>query len=64
MKQFIGTLFPRSLKLRLMAAAAIWALPVLLLAGVLLLWASARILNGSWMRSLRPISANCWRPPA
>ena len=38
MKQFIGTLFPRSLKLRLMAAAAIWALPVLLLAGVLLLW--------------------------
>lgn len=39
MRQLIGTLFPRSLKLRLMAAAAIWALPVLALAGILLLWA-------------------------
>ena len=39
MNRVIGTLFPHSLKLRLMAAAAIWALPVLALAGVLLLWA-------------------------
>lgn len=39
LKTWLGTLFPHSLKLRLMAAAALWALPVLLLAGALLLWA-------------------------
>lgn len=39
MKTWLVTLFPHSLKLRLMAAGAIWALPVLVLAGALLLWA-------------------------
>lgn len=39
MKIWIDRFFPHSLKLRLMAAAALWALPVLLLAGMLLLWA-------------------------
>lgn len=38
MKAWLGTLFPHSLKLRLMAAASIWAIPVLVLAGALLLW--------------------------
>jgi signal transduction histidine kinase len=46
MKRLIGTLFPHSLKLRLMAAAAIWALPVLALAGILLLWAFRVHLEG------------------
>ncbi|WP_374656524.1 sensor histidine kinase [Dongia sp.] len=39
MKRIVGTFFPHSLKLRLMAAAALWAVPVLVLAGILLLWA-------------------------
>ncbi|WP_374377563.1 sensor histidine kinase [Dongia sp.] len=39
MRYLLGTFFPRSLKLRLMAAAAVWVLPVLALAGILLLWA-------------------------
>ncbi|MDY0874488.1 ATP-binding protein [Dongia rigui] len=39
MRRWIGNFFPHSLKLRLMAAAALWVLPVLALAGFLLGWA-------------------------
>jgi signal transduction histidine kinase len=39
MKRLLGSLFPQSLALRLMAAAALWTLPILALAGILLLWA-------------------------
>jgi signal transduction histidine kinase len=39
MKRWIGNFFPHSLKLRLMAAAVLWVLPVLALAGFLLGWA-------------------------
>lgn len=38
MNRLLGALFPHSLKLRLMAAAAVWAVPVLVLAGLLLYW--------------------------
>ncbi|MBI2253398.1 MAG: sensor histidine kinase [Proteobacteria bacterium] len=39
MRRWIWTFFPHSLTLRLMAAAALWVLPVLALAGFLLGWA-------------------------
>jgi signal transduction histidine kinase len=52
MTNWFGTLFPRSLKLRLMAAAAIWALPVLVLAGMLLHWAFLIHLEGQIDASL------------
>lgn len=39
MKTWICDFFPHSLKLRLMAAAALWVLPVLVMAGLLLGWA-------------------------
>jgi signal transduction histidine kinase len=46
MKRLIWTFFPHSLKLRLMAAAALWVLPVLALAGFLLGWAFRTHLEG------------------
>ncbi len=39
MRRWICDFFPHSLKLRLMAAAALWVLPVLVMAGLLLGWA-------------------------
>lgn len=38
MTRWLDALFPNSLKLRLMAAAAIWVLPILALAAILLIW--------------------------
>lgn len=45
MTRALATLFPKSLKLRLMAAASLWVLPVLLLSGLLLQLAFQRHLE-------------------